>query len=323
MPDQQPDQEHPDREPAATRVSRLAGALASVVAPASMLSALLFYFGYVSSRAQYEYFGIDVDTIGLGTQDYIMRSPQPLLVPLLVLTLAGAGLLVLHTEVRRRTRRAAGGRSRTIRLATRTVVIIGLAILGAGMALVFAYPAVQDWPAYGIATPLLITTGGALVSYAWRFAEYLSTLHPPARGTGSRKAAPATADDPALLRRTARVLIYALVAVNIFWATATVAQWSGRGLARDVALHLDRLPRVILDTREQMFLRSPGIEETILPASDGQTFHYRYRGLRLLIVGRDRMFLVPEKWSASNSTLVVPINDSVRIQFQFQNQRPK
>jgi len=54
---------------------------ASVVAPITIISALLFYFGYVSSRAQYAYFGIDVDAIGLSTQDYVMRSPQPLLVP--------------------------------------------------------------------------------------------------------------------------------------------------------------------------------------------------------------------------------------------------
>src|SRR3954469_15545543 len=75
---------------------------AGIVAPASVLSALLFYFGYVSSRSQYEYFGVDVDTIGLSTQDYVMRSPQPLLVPLLVLTLVGAGLLVLHALIRSR-----------------------------------------------------------------------------------------------------------------------------------------------------------------------------------------------------------------------------
>lgn len=46
----------------------------TVIAPATMLSASLFYFGYVSSRAQHEYFGLDVDTIGLSTQDYVMRS---------------------------------------------------------------------------------------------------------------------------------------------------------------------------------------------------------------------------------------------------------
>ena len=69
---------------------------ASVVAPITVLSALLFYFGYVSSRAQYAYFGIDVDTIGLSTQDYVMRSPQSLLVPLLALVVIGLALVVAH-----------------------------------------------------------------------------------------------------------------------------------------------------------------------------------------------------------------------------------
>ena len=61
----------------------------TIIAPATLLSTLLFYFGYVSSRAQFRYFGLDVDTVGLSTQDYVMRSPQALLVPLLALSLGG------------------------------------------------------------------------------------------------------------------------------------------------------------------------------------------------------------------------------------------
>jgi len=34
------------------------------------------------------------------------------------------------------------------------------------------------------------------------------------------------------------------------------------------------------------------------------------------------MFLVPETWNASNSTVVVPLDGSVRVQFQFQNDPP-
>jgi hypothetical protein len=82
--------------PEATPTGRLVdwlGSWATVIAPVSVVSALLFYFGYVASRAQYEYFGVDVDVVGLGTQAYIMRSPQPLLVPLLVFTMLGAALL--------------------------------------------------------------------------------------------------------------------------------------------------------------------------------------------------------------------------------------
>ena len=133
---------------------------------------------------------------------------------------------------------------------------------------------------------------------------------------------PDTTAPLAVARRAATVLIYILIAASVFWATATIAQWSGRGLAQNQARNFDELPRVILDTKERLHLRDPVVQETALEAGPGQTFRYRYRRLRLLIVGRDRIFLVPEVWSASNSTLVVPLDGSVRVQFQFQNQPP-
>jgi hypothetical protein len=64
------------------------------------------------------------------------------------------------------------------------------------------------------------------------------------------------------------------------------------------------------------------VQESTLPSSAGQTFRYRYRGLNLLIQGKDRLFLVPGVWSPSNFTLVVPMDGSVRLQFQFENERP-
>ncbi len=50
--------------------------------------------------------------------------------------------------------------------------------------------------------------------------------------------------------------------------------------------------------------------------------HYRYRGLRLLIMGEGRMFLVLAAWDPSDSALIVPLDGSVRVQFQFENQPP-
>jgi hypothetical protein len=90
-------------------------------------------------------------------------------------------------------------------------------------------------------------------------------------------------------------LLIAVILACLFWAIATVAQASGLSRAMDTAKHLDELPSVILDTKENLVLRNPGMEgePTVLPQSDGQTFHYRYHNLRLLIVGRDRMSLMP------------------------------
>ena len=281
---------------------------ASVVAPITVISALLFYFGYVSSRAQYAYFGVDVDTIGLGTQDYVMRSPQPLLVPLLTLVMIAVALVALHLAVSAWVARARPERARTV---TRRALYAGLVVLAAGITLIILYPVLAEWPYYNLVTPIVVAVGAGTVAYSWRLVNRLP----------QPDALPAAPGSPAL-RRMGQVLLWVLVVATLFWSTATIAQWSGRGLARHDARHLDRLPSVILDTKERLFITDPFVKETALPASAGQTFHYRYRHLRLLIEGKDRMFLIPDNWSASDSTLVVPLDDSVRVRFQFQNDPP-
>ena len=298
------------------RVERLISWAASVVAPLSVLTAVLFYFGYASSRAKFEYFGVDVDTIGLSTQDYVMRSPQALLTPLLVLVLVGVVVAIGNDVFRRRVHAAAvastdadeavagQGRERLAQLdrSFRLVELAGWCLLAVGALLLFGYALLQDWTPYPLVTPLVMGVGAGLALWSARL-----------RGQIRPEAKP----------RTGLVLALSLVLVtDVFWATATVAQWSGRGSAQQLALRLDRLPTVIVDTRERLNSVSPDIKETALPASEAQTFHYRYRGLHLLIQGKDRLFLVPGQWSPSDFTLMLPMDGSVRLQFQFENAQP-
>jgi hypothetical protein len=314
-------------EPAGRQVERWVGVVTTVIAPVTVLSGLLFYFGYVSSHAQYAYFGVDVDTIGLSTQDYVMRSPQPLLVPLLVLTVLAVLALLAHAAIARRIAGAdpdygPAELARYRQLARRTVQV-GLAVLVGGMALLLCYPYLREWPLFTLVTPVLIAGGAALAGYGGRIQARLQPFRPaPGPDDSTRRGRAQANDSLVALRRYAAGALVVVIVANIFWATATIAQWSGRGLAHYNATHLDRLPSTILDTRERLFLRSPGIEETALPASPGQTFRYRYRHLRLLIEGKDRMFLVPDRWSASDSTLIVPLDGTVRVQFQFRNDPP-
>lgn len=329
-------------KPAGAQVEQWASLIGTIAAPITVLGALLFYFGYVSSASEYAYFGINVDTIGLSTQAYIMRSPQTLLVPLLVLTLVSAGFLTLNAAVHKRVTAAviyasSGAPGASAIQAQRVLRIkhiayrsrlAGLVALAVGFIMLFAYQYMRDWPFYGLVTPLLIGIGAAIIAYASHILSLLYRLEGQQRWGAAKdgQAAWSMHDQSGgslLARRTAAVFVYVMIAASVFWATATVAQWSGRGLAEYAALHFDALPSVILDTKESLFLHDPPIvKETRLPKSDGQIFHYRYRGLRLLIVGQDRMFLVPEVWSTHDSTLIVPLDGSMRVQFQFENQVP-
>lgn len=274
-----------------SQLERWVSFAAGIVAPVTLLSALLFYFGYVSARAQYEYFGIDVDTIGLSTQDYVMRSPQPLSVPLLMITLLAVAAVVFHNAIR------------PTAVAVRRAIRMTAAVLVLGVVALLAYPLIGQVPYYAFVVPAVIgVSAGVLV--------YLTYLR--------RKA------DPAQGAQWTLIALLAVIAVaSAFWAAATTAQYTGLGLAKSDARHLDtRFPVVILDTKERLALRSPNLEETTLAPGAGQTFHYRYRGLRLLVVGKDRLFLVPRIWTASDTTVVLPLDDSVRVQFQFVNDPP-
>jgi hypothetical protein len=292
--------EHGEKEGGA-QFERGLNVLGSIIAPATLLGGLLFYFGYVSSRAQYDYFGIDVDVIGLSTQDYVMRSPQPLLVPLLVFALVGAALIAAHAQIRRRSSRSG------FAVAARRGVVVGLVVLGAGLVLLFAYPLLAGWGYYPLVTPLVVALGGSIAAYC------LGTVRFLARRAGASRRPPAGVV----------VLLWAAVAACVFWATATVAQWSGLGLAQQQARSPDNLPSTIVDTQERLFLPDEAqINEIALPASDDATYRFRYWGLRLLIVGDNRMFLIPNAWDSHNTTLVLPLDDSVRLQFQFRNLEP-
>jgi len=276
-----------------------------IIAPTTALTTLLFYFGYVSSRAQYDYFGVDVDTVGLTTQDYVMRSPQPLLVPLLVLTLLSSALIALHGALSRRMSDA-----HRFRRGLRGAVTVGLVLVALGVVLLFAYPLVSAWAYYPLVTPLIFALGGSLAGYGLTMLRRLTAAN--------------ESQSPPVATRAVVVLIWVAVAAGVFWATATVAQWSGLGLGQEQARNLHELPSVILDTQERLFLPAgAGVEERILePSSEQQTFRYRYWKLRLLVQGEDQMFLVPDTWSARNTTLLVPVDDNVRVQFQFRNLAP-
>lgn len=274
-----------------TGMDRWVSLATSFVAPVTVISGVLFYFGYVAARAQYDYFGLDVDVIGLSTRAYVMRSPQPLLTPMLVLVLGGVAVVALHHWVRRQAAEPWFGRLVTI------VLGVGLALLAAGTVLLAGFSLVGGWAYYALVTPVLLGGGAALVAYALRL-------------RGGRL-------EPRIM------LLWAGVAACVIWATATTAQWTGRGLAMEQARNLRSLPSVVLDTRERLHVpATAGVEEVVRPDAGEDEYRFRYWRLRLLIQGDDRMFLVPDTWSAGGTTILVRLDDDVRVQFQFRNSPP-
>jgi hypothetical protein len=280
-----------------------------IAAPVTLVGGLLFYFGYVYTRAQYAYFGLDVDTIGLTPRDYVMRSPQPLLFPLIVLTaLTAAGITWsgrIEAHVRTATESGRSDELARIRRRSGRSAVIGTAVLVAGLVLMLLQ-VWWTWPYLELVAAVVIGAGAAVTAMALRYLPY--------RATGAIAG-----------------LWVTVLAATVF-AVSITAQWSGRGQAEDLAVHLDRLPAVILDTPDDLQLRNTVAAPEDLcwtgsapdPACAARTDspRYRYHGLRLLVQGPNAMFLVPSAWSASATTLEVPRTANVRLQYQFANTPP-
>ncbi|WP_426593244.1 hypothetical protein ACPPVS_16125 [Cellulomonas sp. McL0617] len=280
-----------------------------IAAPITLVSTLLFYFGYVYTKSQYAYFGVDVDTIGLTPRDYVMRSPQPLLVPLLVLVVLAVAAVALHgrLEVQAGQERAkADGDAHVRRVARRWVAGSG-AVLGAGLVLLLAYAWWGAWPYLSLVSACLVGVGAGVCASALPFA----TRNAPGTVAG----------------------LWVIVVAAAFWAVSITADWSGRGQAEQVARNLDQLPAVILDSPADLHLRNTvaapedlcwltGAAPDPACAALIDQPRYRYRGLHLLVQGPSAMFLVPNAWSPSATTLMVPRTTDARLQFQFVNTSP-
>src|SRR6266508_5019985 len=118
----------PAGERAAAGLPQLTKILGTVVAPTTLLTSLLFYFGWSHAYWFFDYFGVNSTLLGLTTRDYVMRSLDGLFVPMTVV--ACAGLLVLWGHAMLRARLVVGTRPP---LVLPVVTVAGIALAGAGL----------------------------------------------------------------------------------------------------------------------------------------------------------------------------------------------
>jgi hypothetical protein len=300
----------------ASRISQWA----TVVAPTPVATAMLLYFGYIGTRARFAYFGVYLDLTELSSRDLVLYGLEVLYLPVAVLFLSVLALALVHLAAIWATarpvvptRKQSGGTAAYRRgivlivagvVALAGVVLVARAVIG----LVLGHVAREEHPG---TTALALATGPALLAYACWLAVRV-TVH----GDGAGSVLPAWYATPAVrkLRHTALAGVAGLALTGLFWAGTSFAWRLGEGRAYDDALQLPQRPEVVLDTGDRLVDLPPFVQESTLPAAPGGKFHYRYRGLRLLLQAGGRLFLVPTYWNAQGRTLIVPYDDSVRLQ---------
>jgi len=271
----------------------------SVAAPTTVIAALLFYFGYVSTTAEFAWFGISLGSLDLSYQDVLLRSVGVMYVPLGIVLVVTLVCLWVHAATT--SARVSGHHETALRRLALGAVVLGAALFVRGIVGV-AVPGVAHNETLA-ATPLCLGSGVVLVAYGRALRQSLGI--PVASARGAR-----------WVEVAARVAVAGIVVIALFWASNTFAAAYGAGRGRAIAAELESRTAVVLDTTERLYATYAGLSEEALPDSAEQTFRYRYLGLRLLIESHDRLFLVPVGWTTGDgAVLVVADDERVRVQF--------
>jgi hypothetical protein len=271
----------------------------TLIGPIGLLTALLYYFGYVSARAYYAHFGITLSALNFSTTHYLLRGPDTLFRPVAVVLLAALAAGVAHLLLRRALQAVTPGWALAIAV---VIVAVGAALLVLGvLGLIDVVP--EAVAALALSLSALVIEYG--LGVARRYA-YLSPRNRELLETG-------------VLQR--RVLLGALVVIGTFWAVTDLAQERGAAAARVVELSLRLQPQVVVYSKDDLRLpggtgigvtplTDPNAEKTNPNAEKKEGgYNFRYNGLRPLLYANGRWFLLPVGWTRDNGATVIVLPD--------------
>lgn len=264
--------------------------LGSVVAPTTLLTALMLYFGWLHAYWFFHYFGVNFTALDLTPQDFLIRSADGLFVPL---TALAAVVLMAMWGYRL-------GRGRLpvrARLAIRRALPILSAVAGIVLVCVGLTAVVDPVPFESLlAVPgLSLAIGVLLLASAAR-------MSPAPQAPG-----------PVALAEWAALFV--LVSVGLFWAVGDYAGAVGTGRGHDVEASLPTLPDVVVYSAESLSLQVAGVRET--PCQNpAAAYRFRYDGLKLVLQSGSQYFFLPANWTpVDGAALLVPRSDALRLEF--------
>jgi hypothetical protein len=262
-----------------------------VVAPASLLTAVLYYFGYTREQTLFGYFGVDLGSLRFSTTDYLVRSVGTIFLPIAIVLVCGVVAVTAHYLLVLSMSQAEGNWPRVacIGIGAVAVVLLAVGVIGLLQG--------SDVNLPTLALPLSLGAGAFLLEYTVHTAAVYTPL-------------PRQLQD--ILRSTRnlrRIMIGALLLVSAFWATATVAEQRGNAVAQAIEGSLLIQPQAVVYSRQRLEITGPGVTVTRLVGTDA-AFFYRYNGLRPLIHSGGHWFLLPAGWTHNNDATVIILPDS-------------
>jgi hypothetical protein len=279
-------------------LQHLSKILGAVVAPTTLLTSLLYYFGWAYAYSFYYYFGVNSTLLGLTTGDYLMRSVDGLFLPMTVA--ACAGLLGLWGHALLRSRLAAGSRPRFMSIVLPVLALAGLVLAVGGISSIVATTVLSRHLA---AAPLSMAAGVLLLTYSVHLRRSLTAQN------AERGARPEWASVGEW------GVVFVLVGLSLFWAVTDYAAAVGTRRARQTVAELPSSPSAVVYSEHSLSLHAPGVRE-IRCDDPKAAYQFRYDGLKLIQQSGDQYVFLPQAWTPTNGVaIIMPRSNSLRLEF--------
>jgi hypothetical protein len=266
-----------DRTPILKVVGAVSGSTALIVA-------LLIYFGWARTQAYFGYFGVPADIVAYSTEQYVLRSARPMFVIFFVII----GIVVSAEVVKVAIGSRLASVSRHLTTAA-DLLAVGLLVF----AILVAVNLVGLEP-----RPVLVPAALLAAAIMLRFS------------TGLGLASGGMFSQSRLLRAASTLVVLVL----LFKLVGNYAVYHGESTAETNSRNPSILHSVAIESATALQLDPKHVtRETV---DRGGSTGYRYSGLHLLAVGKDRYFFLPRNWKSS-TVPVVALSRSADVTLEF------
>lgn len=275
--------------------------ISKVVAPTTLLTALLFYFGYVRAYSQFLYFGIDPNILGLTSRDYLLRSVavvgfDSLRLLLIAILIASWMYFVIEKIL------IALKNNGKIWLCWAIVITI----LALGIALISGVVKWLDSQniLYGYLYRLSWTIGILLTGYSLHLVLNLFN-------TNSKKIISII---PNWLYQTSLWSFIGLFIFGTFWTAADYGALLGDWMAEQIALGNRHVSCAFVYSKTPLNITQPNVKTQKI-SDEENAYQYAYYGLRFLIRANDKYFLIPAGWTReSGNAIILQDETTIRVE---------
>lgn len=289
----------PEVVAALPQVLKIVGA---IIAPTTLLTALLFYFGRLHITGLFRYLGVNFTVLDLTAQDYLIRSADGLFVPLTLV----AALALLAIWIHRLLLEIGSTKIRPIVLRVLTALAAITGVVLVSVAIVAMVGNVAVFAAHPETGGLSLAIGVLLLAYAARLLRLLMAELRPERVKLRTPEAVIVAEWGA---------IFVLVSVGLFWAVGSYAIGVGTGRAQQIETELSSSPDIVLYSEKSLSLHAAGVQELACQNPDA-AYQFRYEGLKLVLQSGNQYLFLPASWTHANgAALLIPRSEALRLEF--------